>query len=302
MGEEIHNNCSNLVEAKEHLRIKGMIEDSRLASVLRLAFRRFTGGTNTQHDTGEVPRNYPMTFSNPAFWRPDPLFTSPIPKDIAVSAGFWLLENSTDSSTASIVDAVISELQLPSCDVPTAALIRLRDAYREWFRSPFKKSARTRALQSAAAYYVLYHTQLVWTTFNSLETEVGKLPPDLPPDLFLHLQNDEWDGNDVFEHLLHIEDRSEPGTSARFLSYIAPYWFCGDSDATVRFRPSRLQTLHELIVVLKKYQALDDKTLTECILCVGAAMEFPLHPEDLIRVDKRCVLLAHTLAMVLIGG
>jgi len=242
-----------------------------LASSLGLVFKRFADGTNAQHDAGSSPNNdYPVTLSNPAFWRPDPLFTS--------------------------------EFQWPSNHRSTTALIRLRDTYVEFFRSPeFKKSARTTALQSAAAYYVLYHTRLVWTTFNSLETEVGKLPPDLPPDLFLHLHNDEWDGNDVFENLLHIEDRSEPGTSARFLSYIAPYWFCGDSDATVRFRPSRLQTLRELMEVLKKYRALNIETLTECVLCVGAALDFPLHPEDLIRVDKRCVPLAHILTIVLIG-
>jgi hypothetical protein len=105
----------------------------------------------------------------------------------------------------------------------------------------------------------------------------------------------------VFEHLLHIKDRSEPGTSARFLSYIAPYWFCGDSDATIRFRPSRLETLPKLIEVLKESQALNAATLTECVLCVGAAMDFPLHPEDLIRVDKRCVPPVHILTVVLIG-
>jgi len=269
-------------------------EDGCLASSLGHVFRKFTGGTNTQNNAGENPNEYPMTLSNPAFWRPDPLFTSPIPKDVSASAGFWLLENSTDFSAASAVAAVFSEYQWPSHHRSTTALVRLRDTYVECFRAPeFKKSARLRALQSAAAYYVLYHTQLVWNTFKSLEVVVEKLPPDLPSDLFLDLHNDEWDGNDVFEHLLRIEDRSEPGTSVRFLSYIAPYWFCGDSDATIRFRPSRLQTLHELIGVLKIYKALDNKTLTECILCVGVAMDFPLHPEDLIRVDKRCAPPAH---------
>ena len=277
------------------LLIRWVTEDGCLASSLGHILRKFTGGTNAQNDDGEEPRNdYPMTLSNPAFWRPDPLFTSPIPKDVAASAGFWLLENSTDFSAASAVAAVFSEYQWPSHHHSTTALVRLRDTYVECFRAPeFKKSARLRALQSAAAYYVLYHTQLVWNTFKSFEIEAGRLPPDLPPDLFLHLHNDEWNGDDVFEHLLRIEDRSEPGTSARFLSYIAPYWFCGDSDAAVRFRPSRLQTLHELIGVLKESRALNIATLTDCVLCVGAAMDFPLHPEDLIRVDKRCVPPAH---------
>ena len=93
----------------------------------------------------------------------------------------------------------------------------------------------------------------------------------------------------MFEHLLRIEDRSEPATSARFLSYIAPYWFCGESESTIRSRPSRLPALWELIKVLEESQMLDLVTLTDCVLCVGAAMDFPLHPEDLIRVDKRCV-------------
>jgi hypothetical protein len=78
-------------------------------------------------------------------------------------------------------------------------------------------------------------------------------------------------------------------TSPRFLSYIAPYWFCGDSDSAIRFRPSRLQTLNELIDVLEASEALIPPTVANCVLCVGAAMDFPLHPEDLIRVEKRCV-------------
>jgi len=285
------------------LRIGWVTEDGWLASPLGLVFRRFTGGANARNGVDEDPHNdHTMTLSNPTFWRHDPLFTSPIPNDVASSAGFWLLENSTDFSAASAVAAVFSEFQWPSHHRSTTALIRLRDTYVECFRAPeFKNSARIRALQSAAAYYVLYHTQLVWTTFENLEVEVGKLPPDLPPDLFLHLHNDEWNGDDVFEYLLHIENRSEPGTSARFLSYIAPYWFCGDSDTTIRFRPGRLQTLYELIGVLKESQALNVATLTDCVLCAGAAVDFPLHPEDLIRTNKRCVLFAHMLTAVLIG-
>ena len=108
------------------------------------------------------------------------------------------------------------------------------------------------------------------------------------PDLFLQ-HGGEWDGDDTFEYLLRIEDRSAPMTSAWFLSYIAPYWFCGDSDATVKFRPNRLQNLNELIDVLEKHHALNAATITNCILCAGAMMDFPLHPEDLILVDKRYV-------------
>ena len=272
-----------------------LTERGRLASSLGRVFKLSTGRATTTNPAGEDPaiNEYPMTLSNPAFWRQEPLFTSPIHKDIAASAGFWLLENSTDFSAATAVAAVFSEFQWPSHHRSTTALIRLRDTYTECFRVPeFKKATRLRALQSAAAYYVLYHTQLIWTTSMSLEVETEKLPPDLPPDLFLHQHNDEWSGDDVFEHLLRIGDRSEPVTSARFLSYIAPYWFCGDSDATIRFRPSRLQTLNELIDVLEKSRALIPASLTDCILCAGVAMDFPLHPEDLIRVDKRCVTFA----------
>ena len=253
---------------------------------------------------GEVtPKDdYPMTLSNPAFWRDYPLFTSPVPNDIGASAGFWLLESSTDYSATAAVAAVFSEFQWPSHQQSTTALIRLRDMYVECFRAPeFKKSTRLRALQSAAAYYVLYHTQLIWNT-SSTEVEGGKLPLDLPPDLLLHIPSEEWGGDDLFEHLLHIKNRSEPGTSARFLSYIAPYWFCGDSDSAIRFRPFRLQTLYELIEVLEESRTLNPATLTDCVLCTGAAMDFPLHPEDLIRVDKRCVPFPYTLTMVLIIG
>jgi hypothetical protein len=278
------------------LRLTGwLIGNRRLTNSIGRAFKIFAGGTTSpaplDRDTSNT--EYQMTLSNRAFWRDDPLFDSPIPKDISASAGFWLLENSTDFSAAAAFAAVFSEIQWPSHHHSSTALIRLRDMYMECFRAPeSQKSSRLNALQSAAAYYVLYHTQLIWSTWKSLEVGVEGLPPDLPPDLFLH-QHDEWDGDDVFEYLLHIkvEDRSEPVKSARFLSYIAPYWFCGDADPAIRFRPSRLNTLNELIKVLEESRALTPATVTDCILCAGAAMDFPLHPEDLIRVDKRCVQL-----------
>ena len=276
--------------------------DSSLKSSVEYMFGILTGGTNTPNHTSEDPFNggHPGTLPNPAFWRNDPLSTSPVPEDIGASAGFWLLENSTDCSAASAVAAAFFEFQWPSHHRSATALIRLRDTYVECLRAPeFKESAHLKAVQSAAAYYVLYHTQLIWSTSNSLEVEAEKHPPDLPPDLFLHLPCDEWDGYDVFEYLLRIDDRLELTTSVRFLSYIAPYWFCGGSDSAIRSRPSRLRTLYEVIEVLKASQALNLATLTDCMFCVGAAMDFPLHPEDLIRVDKRCVPFPYTLTMAL---
>ena len=164
------------------------------------------------------------------------------------------------------------------------ALIRLRDTYVECFRAPvLNETTRLKALQSAAAYYVLYHTQLIWSISASPEARVESIS-SLSPDLFLQ-HSGEWGGDDIFEYLLRIEDRTAPVTSARFLSYIAPYWFCGDSDGTVKFRPSRLQHLNDLIDVMEKHHALNASTITDCILCAGAVMDFPLHPEELIRVD-----------------
>ena len=260
-----------------------------------------TSGTNTPNHVVEdtAHNNHSMTLSNPMFWRDSPLFTSPIQKHIAASAGFWLLENSTDISAATAVAAVFSELQWPSHYHSKTALIRLRDTYLECFRAPeFNKSTRLMALQSAAAYYVLYHTQLIWNTSGNL----GGPSADLPPDLLLHLHSDKWGGDDTFVYLLHTKDHTESVTSARFLSYIAPYWFCGDSDSAIKFRPSRLHILYELIEVLEANRAFNPVTLTDCLLCVGAAMDFPLHPEDLIRTDKRCVLLPRTLTATLIAG
>ena len=251
------------------------------------ACKIFTSGKNApEYTEEEVPNNEnQMILSNPTYWRNDPLFASPIRKDIGASAGLWLLENSTDFSAASVVAAVFSELQWPSHYRSTTALKRLHDTYMECFRTPeFKEATRLKALQSAAAYYVVYHTQLIWCTSNRLQFDREEFPTDL---LLEHREI--WGGDDVFERLLRIKDRSEPVTSARFLSYIAPYWFCGDSDSAVRFRSSRLQTLFKLIEVLEENKALNPVTLTDCVLCVGAAMDFPLHPEDLIRIDKRCV-------------
>ena len=273
-----------------------------LKSSIKYMLKIPTGEANTLgYNVEDTPDDYSMGLSNTTFWRNSPIFTPPVPKDIGASAGFWLLENSTDFSTASAVAAVFSEFQWPSHYRSTNALIRLRDTYAECFRVPeFKKSTRLKALQSAAAYYVLYHTQFIWTTSNRLKVEVGGLSPDLPPDLFLDLHSDKWDGDDLFEHLLRTEDRTEAVTSVRFLSYVAPYWSCGDSDSAIRFRPSRLQTLYELIEVLEANRALDAVTLTDCFLSVGAVMDFPLHPEDLVRVDKRYVTFSCTLTMTLI--
>ena len=237
----------------------------------------------------------PMTLSNPVFWRRNPIFDPPIQQDLGASAAFWLLENSTDFPVSTAVAAAFSKFQWPSNYRSLTALIRLRDTYVECFRAPeSKKTTSIKALESAAAYYVLYHAQLVWNTWESLGVEAEKLPPHLPPDLLLDHHNEEWKGYDVFEYLLHLDagDRSEPVKSAQFLSYIAPYWFCGDSDTAIGLRPKRLQTLKKLVEVLEDSGALDPTTLTDCILCAGVAMDFPLHPEDLIRVDKRCVPLS----------
>ena len=71
----------------------------------------------------------------------------------------------SSGKTATMADA--TELQWPSHYPSTTALIRLRDTYVECFRAPESdKSTRLEALQSAAAYYVLRHTQLVWNTSN----------------------------------------------------------------------------------------------------------------------------------------
>jgi hypothetical protein len=260
---------------------------------LRRRIKTFTRGTKIPNNGDEDPTNndHIMTLSNPAFWRNGPLFTPPVPKDIAASAGFWLLENSTDFSAASAVAAVFPKFQWPShcSSQPWTVLLRLRDTYVECFQAPkFEKSVRLQALQSAAAYYVLYHTQLIWSISNNLENAL-EVMRRLSRDLFLRPPNGAWGGDGVFEHLLRIKDRSEPVTSAWFLSYIAPYWFCGDSDSAVKLRPDRLPTLYELIEVLEESRLLNVANLTNCVLCAGAAMDFPLHPEDLIRVDKRCV-------------
>ena len=274
------------------LRIQWTRRRNLLTKFLKHASWKCHGRVAMRDNANEDPANgdHYMALSNPAFWRTEPLFAFPVTEDISASAGFWLLENSTDFSAASAVAAVFSEFQWPSHQLSPTALIRFRDTYVDCFRTPkLDKSTRLRALQSAAAYYVLYHTQLIWSISKNLNVEAANLLSDFPPDLFLHTHSEEWNGDDIFEYLLRIEDRSEPVTSARFLSYIAPYWFCGDSDLAIRFRPDRLHTLYELIQVLERSRAWNPATLTECVLCVGAAVNFPLHPDDLIRVDKRCV-------------
>ena len=56
------------------------------------------------------------------------------------------------------------------------------------FRSP-------QGLQSAAAYYVLHHTRLLWISAKNPGIEVQKRPSSLPPDLFLHIHGEEWGGD-----------------------------------------------------------------------------------------------------------
>ena len=385
-----------------------------LSILLPLWWKKFTAfyrarwmrNTLNQIDAGITDN--PNTIRGPEPWRNSPLFTSPIQKDTTTSAGIWLLENSTDSSAASAVAAVFPDFQLPPRYHSTTVLIRLRHAYEECFQaSELKESSQLKALQLAATYYVLYHAQLFWNTSSRFRGEVGpeELPPDLPPDLLPHLHSHVWGGHDLFEYLLRNTDRSEPVTSVRFLYYIAPYWYVGNSDFSIKFRPNSLRTLYKLIEVsekgfeksqaekkkaleksqamarqaleesqalekealegsqvmekqaletsqaseelqaqkkrvleksqesdkeeleqsqvsekkeleqyqasekkeLEQYQALersqplDRVALVSCILCVGAAMGFPLHPEDLIRAKKRCVLHPCSLTSTLIG-
>ena len=273
---------------------KQLEEYTRLPNFLKRILKT-PGGPPPQIPNEDLPNvDYPMTLST-AFGRRDPLFKSPIPEDIGASASFWLLENSTDFSAATSVAAVFSEFQWPSHHPSTTALIRLRDTYADCLRVPnFTKPTRIKALQTAAAYYVLYHTQLIWSTWKNPKVETEKLPDDLLPDLLLGRHNEEWDKKDVFEYLLYVnsDDCPEPVESVRLLSYLAPYWFCGDSDDAIRYRPHRLRTLNTLVEVLEKCRALEPATLTDCILCAGAVMDFPLHPEDLIRIDKRCAPLS----------
>ena len=258
---------------------------------------------NTPNHPGEdtPDDNIPVTLSNPKLWRSSPLFARPALEDVAASAGFWLLENSTSSSAASAVTAVFSKLQWPSSHPTETALVRLRDVYLKCVQAPdFNESTYLKALQSATAYYILYHTQFIWDALNRLKGGAGKLSPSLPPDLF-GLHNDKWRGDDVFEHLLRIKDRSQPFMSGQFLAHIAPYWVCGDSDGAMMFRPKRLQILPKLIKVLEESDMLNPTTLTDCILSVGVAVNFPLHPDDLIRIDKRCVSFPYLSISGLIG-
>ena len=200
-----------------------------------------------------------------------------------------MLENyrGVSNERVAAVAAVFPDLQLPSCHTSTDTLIQFKFAYKECFGAPpFKRSARLKALQSAAAYYVLYHARLISDASKSPKVGVEE-QPQLPPDLLLYKHSEKWNRRGLFEYLLRIGDRSEPVESAWFLSHIAPYWFCGDSNAAILSRPDRLHILYELINVLERFKEINRRTLTNCVLCVGAAMDFPLHPEDLIRVDKR---------------
>ena len=264
-------------------------ESWSLARSLRSFFRSPTSRIAILNQAEEDPSggDHHMILPNPTSWRNKPLFAPRIREDIATSAAIWLLENSTDLSAAPAVAAAFFEFQWPSHHShSTTMLTRLRETYTTHLSAhKFDNSTRLKALQSAAAYYVLYHTQLIWDTSKNLRTGLKKLPADL----FLYEHTKEWGGNGVFEYLLHTQDRSELVTSARFLSYIAPYWFCSDSDSAIRSRSIRLEKLHELIDMLESSQAFDPTTLTNCLLCVGAVTDLPLHPEDLIRVDKRCV-------------
>ena len=179
-------------------------------------------------------------------------------------------------------DSMVIPLSLDGCVVSTPRHIcGVRSSARaQEVRSPRGSSARWNLPHSLSP-------QLIWSISTSSEAGTESIS-SVSPDLFLR-HGGEWNGDDIFEYLLRIEDRTAPVTSARFLSYIAPYRFCGDSDATIRFRPSRLQNLNEPINVLEKHHALNAATITDCIPCVGAVMDFPLHPEDLILADKRCV-------------
>ena len=289
-------------------RIFGLIRFAQLPALLK---RQISGLIHRETIPGEGVEgvhneHHRAKLSNPAFWRQDPLFTSPIPNDLFASVGAWLLDKPTDNLDSMFAAVTVAEefpnLQWLSHPPSSESLTRLHLTYMSCFTAPrFDIPTRLKALQSAAAYYVLYHSRLIFEASKSRWVEEKKLPRYMPSDLLLTREHEEkWQGRDLFKYLLHIEDRSAPVTSARFLSYIAPYWFCGDSDSAIKSRSSRLPALRELINVLESSKELYLDTLTNCVLCVGAVMDFPLHPEDLIRVYKGYVSLFGALRAVLI--
>jgi len=63
-----------------------------------------------------------------------------------------------------------------------------------------------------------------------------------------------------------------------------------------------LERLPNLIEALERPDALNPVTFTDCVLYVGVAMDFPLHREDLIHVDRRYDPLPHTQIVGLTGN
>ena len=112
-------------QVKKLLGLDWVEKYSWLRVFLERVLKRPSGRNPAQNRlAGDLPGNdrY-MTLSNPDFWRLDPLFPSPIQEDIAASAGFWLLENSTDFSSATAVAAVFPDFQWPSHFRSPTALI-----------------------------------------------------------------------------------------------------------------------------------------------------------------------------------
>ena len=84
---------------------------------------------------------------------------------VSHQTSFWLPEISTNSSAATAVTAVFSELQRPPHYCSSTALIQLCDTYMERFQSPeSEESTHTEAFQPTATHHTLY---------NSFETPGG---------------------------------------------------------------------------------------------------------------------------------
>ena len=75
--------------------------------------------------------------------------------------------------------------------------------------------------------------KLNWRIWKGTEVEVEQLSYDLPLDLFPYQHNSRWGGDDA-----SLQQRP---LGARNVGAVpiprGPYWFCGDSDATVTIKP-----------------------------------------------------------------
>jgi Family of unknown function (DUF6535) len=246
-------------------------------------------------------------------------------QSLLTSAIIWTLEASTDPAfVASAASAVMEIQQRPQVDL-TTSLIRLRDTFTACFqnsrRPPPRSSAERCAIACGRAYYRLFfYAPKCSIRFPATFFENNHFGPqhvrdwstdlELVYDLLESLES--WQDPDIDTGLLQksraevVEQRilvSLYNRNRRALRRRREEIFRSTSRlvsaATMHVLPHRLyfgrhlrdpishEVMEQLGGLIFELERVDSTTATDWLLCLGIYCEVPIHPHDLVPLDKR---------------